>query len=140
MQIFFWSVLKYNKYTYEFRLGSFLRPFIKGNFPSYNFPSGTSQMCNQEKVLGGNCTSDKYFLFKQSTVYKACIIIWQGEPRQSPFYSLLPGINLRVVNSIQKYVIINIKRRIMFLQCQVFPQVYSYINILLLSTYINILL
>ena len=27
-------------------LGSFLRPFIKGNFPSYNFPSGTSQMCN----------------------------------------------------------------------------------------------
>ena len=137
MQIFFWSVLKYNKYTYEFSVRFFLKAFYQGQLPKLQFPS---QMCNQEKVLGGNCTSDKYFLFKQSTVYKACIIIWQGEPRQSPFYSLLPGINLRVVNSIQKYVIINIKRRIMFLQCQVFPQVYSYINILLLSTYINILL
>ena len=137
MQIFFWSVLKYNKYTYEFRLGSFLRPFIKGNFPSYNF---LPKCVIRKKFQAVIVQLDKYFLFKQSTVYKACIIIWQGEPRQSPFYSLLPGINLRVVNSIQKYVIINIKRRIMFLQCQVFPQVYSYINILLLSTYINILL
>ena len=32
--------------------------------------------------IRSKCKSDKYFIFKCSTVCKACIIIWQGEPRQ----------------------------------------------------------
>ena len=32
--------------------------------------------------IRSKCTSDKYFILKCSTVCKACIIIWQGEPRQ----------------------------------------------------------
>ena len=32
--------------------------------------------------IRGNCTSDKYFLFKWRTVGKAYIIIWLGVPRQ----------------------------------------------------------
>ena len=31
--------------------------------------------------IRSNCTSVKYFLYKWSTVYKACIIIWWGKPR-----------------------------------------------------------
>ena len=44
--------------------------------------------------IRGNCTSDKCFIFKWSTICKACIIIRWGKPRQLDLpsipYSLVP--------------------------------------------------
>ena len=81
--------------------------------------------------LPGICTSDTFFLFKRSTVCKACMynhMVGRAASFVSPFYSILLGFNVYTLHYIFGQCIAIFSRTLMYRIC-----IYSYCPVSLLS-------